>query len=149
MKTQELIELVNKNKFKTLIDFEQFEQKHKNLNIQLLSKHQNQSYTEARTKKYGQLHVIDRTATNVYKCENGYVGITGFIYSEFEINKPCKANEFMAIPKTEYVSIERAKENYKSEQTLKDKLNYTNEDINELKEQIRAERIINNTTFKT
>lgn len=45
--------------------------------------------------------------TNIYSCEDGFVGITGIIpneeYTPEEIDEPCIAEIYVPIPSTEYV----------------------------------------------
>ena len=46
--------------------------------------------------------------TDIYKCEDGFVGVTGVIpkegYTPEEIGIPCRAEEFVPIPSIKYVS---------------------------------------------
>lgn len=98
MKKQELIDFVNTRKFYWLPDFEISEELNENVCRLLVS---TQDYI------FEDWYCI---ATNVYKCEDGFVGVTGIDNlsagtcepaEEFDV--VCHAEEYSEVPSVKYV----------------------------------------------
>ena len=94
MKVQEVIDLVNNNKdafidLWSLTDEDVLEENNIELNL-----------GDFVMKLPGKVHRWYTEATNVYKCDDGYVGITGFDYGHGDSVDPrdcfchCNAKEF-------------------------------------------------------
>lgn len=89
MKKQDLIHFINEKKFPSLL-------------------HLPDSWTCVRSRINTQICDGYSIATNVYKCDDGFVGVTGvrcvYSYKSYdEVGVPCTAEEYEAIQTVEFI----------------------------------------------
>lgn len=107
MKVKEVIGIVNSNK-EVFVDLWNLTDKDvlEDNNIEL-------ELSDCVMKLPGKVHRWHTEATNIYKCDDGYVGITGFDYGHVDSVDPrdcfcyCHAEEFESKQITTYVPVRK------------------------------------------